>query len=289
MDTETNSKSALIIYLSLHGTTRKAINVLAASLSDSGLKTDVYNLSEFENSADMDKLNKLIPNYKLIVFGSPTYFHHAPPVFTDFLKKIPDATYDQAVALLSTFGGVSSGVILYDLAKILYDKKYSLLGGMKVLTEHCLTFQEKDPFYSGHPNEKDLEEVKAFGNEIAIRVEHKNRRRFSPQAFKDKPFMLNFIDDHINKLENFKWAMPNVKVKDSLCTACGACVRNCPTNNISLGSIANHGKDCTYCYGCVRNCPTGATTAFLKPAKPTVKILAKQFNKYEDPVTQQVV
>ena len=145
----------------------------------------------------------MIPSYPLVILGSPTYFHHAPPVFTSFVKNMPEAGDDQAAAILTTFGGVSSGVIQYDLAQILYDKNYRLMGGIKVLSEHSLTFQEKMPFYAGHPNESDLEAIKNFGEEISIRLKNPSGIRFNPIAFKDKPALLNFIDDHINKIENF--------------------------------------------------------------------------------------
>lgn len=281
--------SALIIYLSLHGTTRKAVETLSAALMENGISTDVFDLGDFENKRDPEKLNARISSSHLIVFGSPTYFHHAPPVFTDFIKKIPDAAGDQAAAILSTFGGVSSGVIQSDLAKILYEKQYRLIGGIRVLAEHCLTFQEKVPFYEGHPDEADLSVIREFGKEMAIRLTDKNRPGYSPIAFQDKPFLLSFIDDHINSLKTFAWSMPGVKVKKAECTGCGLCVQKCPTHNITLERVAAHGKNCTYCYSCVRHCPAGATTAFLKPAASMAKWLAKTFARYEEQTTRQVV
>ncbi len=281
--------SALIIYLSSHGTTQTAMTAFAESLTENGVTFDIHNLNTFKEKKDIEKLYAMIPEYPLIVLGSPTYFHHAPPVFMEFIKSIPATSTDQAVCLLSTFGGVSSGVIQYDLAKILEKKKYRLIGGMKVLTEHCLTFQKNTPFYAGHPNETDLAEIKTFGKEIAGRLTGNDRVHYKAAAFKDKPFLVNFIDDHINKLNNFTWAMPNVKVNKKTCTSCGICAQNCPTQNISINTIAEHGKRCTYCYGCVRACPNGAAKANLKPMPPMVKLLAKTFAKYEDQVTQQTV
>lgn len=285
MNESKNKFSALIIYLSPHGTTKKAVDTLALSLNENGVSSDIYNLSELDHKNIMAKL----ADYPLIVFGSPTYFHHAPTVFTDFINNIPDASNDQSVVLLSTFGGVSSGVILYDLAKILYRKKYNLIGGIQVLTEHCLTFQDVKPFYSGHPDKKDLEAIKTFGKEISVRLKNQIRTKYNPSAFNDKPFILNFMDDRIVKLKNFVWVMPGIIVNPSLCNHCAVCFKNCPTNNIKLHKTAMHGKNCIYCYRCVRNCPVHATTAFLKPASLTVKLLAKIFRKFEDQTTQQIV
>lgn len=290
METMKKRISTAAIYVSPHGTTRKAIEALAASLTECGMSPDVLNLSEFINNGGREKLYRDLSEYELIIFGSPTYFHHAPPVLMEFIDNMPETKTGQAVALLSTFGGVSSGVILYDMAKILYKKKYRLMGGAKVLTEHCLTFQADTPFYSGHPDDADLEVVADFGKEIVHRLQNENNKGYLPDAFNDKPFLLNFIDDYINKIENMSWSMPSVKVKQSECTGCGLCVKNCPTNNIELAdNIAIHKKNCTYCYSCVRICPSNAARAYLKPAVPVVKWLAKKLNKYEGRMTRQVV
>ena len=285
MNESKNTLSALIIYLSPHGTTKKAIDALAVSLNENGVSSDIYNLSECDNKNIMAKL----ADYPLIVLGSPTYFHHAPAVFTDFINNMPDASKDQSVVLLSSFGGVSSGVILYDLAKILHRKNYNLIGGIQVLTEHCLTFQEVDTFYSGHPNKKDVDAIKTFGKEISARLKNRIRTKYSPSDFNDKPFILNVMDDRVVNLKNFVWAMPGIKVNQSLCNRCAVCFKNCPTNNIQLDKAAVHGGNCIYCYSCVRTCPVHATTAFLKPASLTVKLLAKIFRKFEDQTTRQIV
>jgi ferredoxin/flavodoxin len=285
MNESKDQLSALIIYLSPHGTTKKAVDALAASLNENGVSSDIYNLSECDHKNMMAKL----ADYPLIVLGSPTYFHHAPAVFTDLINKMPTALKDQSVVLLSSFGGVSSGVVLYDLAKILHRKKYDLIGGIQVLTEHCLTFQDAKTFYSGHPDKKDLETIQAFGKEISVRLKNKIRTKYSPSDFNDKPFILNVMDDRIVDLRNFKWAMPGIKVNQSLCNSCAVCFKNCPTKNIRLDKVAMHGNNCIYCYSCVRNCPVHATTAFLKPASLTVKLLAKMFRKFEDQTTKQIV
>ncbi|MBN1363626.1 MAG: EFR1 family ferrodoxin [Syntrophaceae bacterium] len=284
-----NTPSALIIYLSMHGTTRKVIDAFDTSLLENGISAVKFNLCSLGDESEKEKLYSRISSFPLIVLGSPTYFHHAPPLFTDFVKKIPSAVGDQAIAILSTFGGVSSGVIQFDFAKIMHEKKYRLIGGIKVLTEHCLTFQDKKPFAAGHPDESDLSVVRDFGKEIARRLEGKGMSACHPVQFRDKPFLLNVIDDRINKLENFSWAMPGITIRKEVCTGCGICVKKCSTRNIHIDQIAIHGKSCIYCYSCVRNCPTGAARAFLKPVPTVIRWLAQLFSRYEEQITRQVV
>ena len=110
--TETdNPLKALLIYLSPHGTTRRAVEALAAALTQNGLAADICDMREFEQNSDKEKLRLRLPAYPLIVFGSPTYFHHAPPVVTDFIRTLPDAGEDQAAAVLST--NLSLGAALF--------------------------------------------------------------------------------------------------------------------------------------------------------------------------------
>ena len=52
--------------------------------------------------------------------------------------------------------------------------------------------------------------------------------------------------------------MPRLEVKRDLCTRCGACVRHCPTNNISLDPWPRFADRCIRCYMCERVCPHNA-------------------------------
>ncbi|MFP4445356.1 MAG: EFR1 family ferrodoxin [Desulfosudaceae bacterium] len=288
--TETEQQfTALIVYLSLHGTTQQAVEVLTAGLVEAGVAAEAWNLSGRKEAGGWKKVFERIPAASLVVLASPTYFHHAPPVFTEFVAAMPAAAGDQAAAILSTFGGVSSGVIQYDLARLLHRKEYRLLGGLQVLTEHCLTFQEDRPFHRGHPDRQDLDKIRAFGRDLARRLINSEPNGYLPQAFKDKSFWMNWIDRYVNRLNNFTWVMPKVKVDTEACTGCGQCVSWCPTGNITLDPLAVHGNNCTYCYGCVRHCPAGAATAALKPAAPVVRGLARTFALTEPQVTRQVV
>lgn len=284
-----NNTSALILYVSPHGTTRKAVNALAASLVEKEVQTETRSINELKDTGGFKQINAMMPSFSLIVFAAPTYFHHAPPVFMEFVGKMPEAVDGQTAAILSTFGGVSSGVVQYDLAKILSGKKYRLLGGVQVLTEHCLTFQHADPFHAGRPDETDLAVLRRFGHALAERLTNSDGQSLPPEAFADKPSAMNFIDNYFNNLKTFSWFMPGVKVNRQACTGCGICLENCPTRNITLEQVAVHGKNCTYCYSCVRNCPSGAATAFLGPTAAMPRYFAKFFARYETQTTRQIV
>ncbi len=286
---ETDKTSVLIIYLSPHGTTRKAVAALAESLVENGLPVESRSLNDFKDIQGLEQAGTMLPSYSLVVFAAPTYFHHAPPVFMDFVRNMPGAADGQAAAILSTFGGVSSGVIQFDLAKILFKKKFRLLGGVQVLTEHCLTFPHAAPFHEGRPDEKDLAVIRQFAKVLAGRLTDADAQRFTPEAFKDKSSVMNFIDSYFNNLKAFSWFMPGVRIDRDVCTGCGLCLKNCPTGNITLQQVAVHGKNCSYCYSCVRYCPSGAATAFLGPTASMPRPFAKFFARYEAQATRQVV
>jgi ferredoxin len=63
------------------------------------------------------------------------------------------------------------------------------------------------------------------------------------------------------------WIMPKLDLAPDLCTRCGACVRACPTENISLEPLPRFADRCIRCYLCERICPHNAIQsnwAFLK-------------------------
>ena len=103
---KTDKTSALIIYLSPHGTTRRAVEALSEALAENGLTADTLSLNAFSEARGMARLNAMIPSYPLIVFAAPTYFHHAPPVFMKFIRQIPEASSGQAAVILTTFGEI---------------------------------------------------------------------------------------------------------------------------------------------------------------------------------------
>jgi len=87
-------KEALLIYWSKTGNTEKVSMAIKEGLEAAGLKVAMKRLEEAE---DVDFLD-----YDLVVFGSPTYQWHPPPLVDAFLKKKHDLYCCQGKIALCT-------------------------------------------------------------------------------------------------------------------------------------------------------------------------------------------
>ena len=73
------SHKIALIYFSSNGSTRKAMEVVAEGMRESGHPVEMIDVGEYIRADNLSRLYNMIPGYSVIVFGTPTYFHHAPP------------------------------------------------------------------------------------------------------------------------------------------------------------------------------------------------------------------
>ena len=57
-------------------------------------------------------------------------------------------------------------------------------------------------------------------------------------------------------------------LKKSLCTRCGACVRQCPTGRLRLAPYPKPSGPCVGCYGCINTCPVDAINTWFTNQQP---------------------
>lgn len=55
-----------------------------------------------------------------------------------------------------------------------------------------------------------------------------------------------------------KWAKKRLRVDMDICVKCGKCVKNCPTQNISLNDRIDFKENCISCQRCLHCCPVNA-------------------------------
>lgn len=285
-----------IFYFSANGGTKKAAFSLGEGLAEKGTEVFYVDVAKHIRENSKDAAYAAAQSVNLLVFASPTYSHHAPAVFMEFLNGLPEAEKDAHAAILSTYGGVSSGILIYEIAEIIYKKGYRLAGAIKVLSEHSLMFQGKKPLHPGKPDAEDLEAVKEFGKRLGEKrsatahLSPEKDDQILPSNYMDKPGVLRFLDERFIHMDSLVLCMPRPKLNQKLCTSCGTCVKMCPVGNIELNGEYPVRKDnCIWCYNCVRFCPKEAMKASLLPVEPAIRLLSRIFGKAEELKTQMIV
>jgi ferredoxin len=269
----------LVAYFSPSGNTRKVANIIVDALNQAGQKPVVLDLEARDGQRykklAFDKLNQ----GGCLWVGSPIYAHHALPQVTGFISGLPVIENSYAVPFV-TYGGVTSGIGLYEMGKILTEKGFKVIGAGKVLAVHSMMWQSKNPLGQGHPNGKD----EAILRDLVKAVQEKTSR---PDTVKPlAPDQLNYHSkDNQDKffpsnIEITKKIFLPMKFEANLCSQCGICEQECPTRNIAVEPSFRFGDDCIFCYNCVRNCETGAiTNDILDVIEDMLRLLASEYSE----------
>ncbi|MBW2555165.1 MAG: 4Fe-4S ferredoxin, partial [Deltaproteobacteria bacterium] len=143
-----SDKQALVVYSSPAGTTRHVAQVIMKTLDPLGYKPRVSDLGIRDDLKKLNSLIKDLVNGGCLWIGSPVYAGHAVPPITYFILQLPVSKGGYAVPFV-TWGGVSSGVALHEMGKVLGEKGYIVLGAAKVLAVHSMMWQFKNPLGEG--------------------------------------------------------------------------------------------------------------------------------------------
>lgn len=276
----TEKKKALIVYLSPGGSTRHVARAIEDRLKELGGDVTILDLArEADAGALYEQLSESSGDTLLFV-GSPVYVGHAVPPVTAFLENLPETDKVAAFPFV-TWGGVSSGIALWEMGKTLTEKGYHLAGAAKVLAVHTMMWQEDEPLGEGHPDPDDDEMIRSLAEAVYAKKVGEDdipldALDYQPGALKEEMLKVT--------LKKAEEKMPNRKVDEDLCTECGICGDVCPTDAIAFTPYPQFGPSCIFCFNCVRECPEEAIKADMSPVAPRLKSRAEQLA--ERPLTK---
>lgn len=181
----------------------------------------------------------------------------------DVIRSLPKAEgkWSKLAVPFVTYGGISSGVALYEAAKILQKTGRTVVSGMKVNAFHVMSRLLSTPHNSGMPGE----EAKPLIQELTSRI-----LNLSANTCKDITKQLDYqtTKSKIKSTLIFREKLwqnhfyPNLKYNEAPCTGCGICVSVCPVQRLELqGGRILLGKNqlaCIHCTQCVNAGPAGA-------------------------------
>ena len=267
----------VVVYCSPAGSTKHVAQVIAQGLIECG--PDVHTV-DLGNGHDRARVRDLItaggPDICLFV-GSPVYRDQAVDPVMEFIEGLPELDGGFAVPFV-TWGGVSSGIALWQMARSLTDKGLVLAGAAKVLGVHSVLWRSEEPLGKGHP---DAEDDVALGNLV-----HEVLNRVG-SGYAGLPLSALDYQPERRALElkegltGTRAVVPKT-VNETECTQCGACVEACPTEAITLAPWPEFGSSCFDCFNCIRLCPEDA----IKP-KMTLSQLEELIRKRAETLNER--
>lgn len=246
------SKS-LIVYFSLGGTTAQVAESIAAGLRTAEREVDLCNLRD-EQPPSLD-------GYDLLGVGSPAFYFRPPFNVMDYLNGLPHL--NGLSVFVFALNGTNMGDTGNTIRRVLTQKGAKEVGYFRCYgADFFLPYLKEGYLFSpDHPTVEELDQAQDFGRKVAGTMAGQEYIR--PKDDPAPAFMYR-----LERLMMNRWLATNVysrlfRVSRDKCTACGLCMKQCPTGNITENQEGHPvwGRSCLLCLNCEMDCPKGAVTS----------------------------
>ena len=217
-----------------------------------------------------------IPTTDLALISVPVYGGKVAPLALQRLEGI--RSNGAPVVLVVVYGNRAYEKALQQLDAFVTERGFKVISGGTFIGEHSYS-TSRNPIAVGRPDADDLQFAEEYGQKLLFKIkqaadlEHLygvdvlRIQRPSQPIFP----MLRFIWQ-LSQWRKQGVVMPRTpQVDATLCTQCGACVKQCPTHAITLGEegCVTEKERCIKCCACVKMCPQQARS-FDTPYAPLI-------------------
>ncbi|MDD1778770.1 MAG: EFR1 family ferrodoxin [Candidatus Helarchaeota archaeon] len=191
--------------------------------------------------------------------GAPVFAFREPITVREFILNLPELPGKSAFLFCTLAGTI--GNYFFRVANNLKKK------GVSVFAKEAFYFPSSYTIWrnnvkdtSGEPDLIQKDEINraiTFGKSLVS--EFTTISQHTKPLPKIRRNIVGMIGGAFSSDWALRWLLGTVERDKTLCTECGACVDNCPTNAIQLGSEPIIKKElCTGCCGCINVCPVQA-------------------------------
>ena len=271
----------IIVFFSPAGTTRRVALHIEHCLAECGITARLVDLG-LPAGGPVQAGGLGLDGPCCLWIGSPVYCDHALPLVAEWIEGLKPSARGWAVPFV-TWGGVTSGLALPELADLLQARGFQTVGAAKVLAEHSSLWAAAEPLGAGRPDAADLAQVREL---VAAVVANLAQAAPAPLDLRRLDYLSPSLRTEAasKSLAKAKSMMPAPRAVETRCTQCGECVAACPVVAITLDPYPVMAEHCVRCQQCVRICPEGAFPH--DPAATATRIAAMAAASDEDKVTR---
>ena len=186
----------------------------------------------------MEYLFDTVTDHDLLCIGSPVYAHHLHYNVKEIIKSFPkpDKRWGELAIPFVSYGGINSGVALYEEAKLLKKSGRSIVAAMKIKSSHCLTKlnQISVKINENMPGKEAIPIIDILARKIS-EFQHLDKKSYTDVSNKLKYQSLKVrIKAFLIFRERFwqRHIYPPLVINHDACENCGKCIKVCPVQRI---------------------------------------------------------
>ena len=241
---------SLVVYYSQGGTTTRIAESIAEGLRAAEYEVQLHNIKDGQPPDPR--------NYDILGIGSPTYYFRPPFNVIEYLNGLPDLVGKSffVFVLHGTYSGDTGNIIRRTLER----KGAREIGYSRCLgADYFLGYLKRGYLFSPHhPQAKEVAQAEIFGREVT--AYHASKPYVKPEYDASPAIIYRLERFLINRFMVRQMYSRLLWVHAEKGSACGLCMKLCPTRNISADSEGRPiwGRNCLLCFTCEMKCPLNA-------------------------------